>query len=184
LPDWTDDDDVAFLRARRHEAELRQSAERHPARPFDQDNTGSVVGAHTIGALAMVDVGWSVWSRTAGNIRHIRLNHQGEARGGVVVDITARRIADPDTGEVRTERAFRCVDPYACPQLAWATLTEDHIDPAVVEIPNQRRRWVVILALLQAAIGAGRPLDLARTEADRTDLIGHAYRLARTGGPR
>jgi hypothetical protein len=180
--DWRDDDDLALLRARRHAATLRHPTARDASRPADP--APSVVGARTVGPLAMVDIGWTVWARTDGNVRHMRMDARGEARGGVIVEITTRRNADPDTGEISADRAFRCADPYATPSLRVTTLTEAQVDPDSVELPERMRRWRVICALLEAARRPGRPLDLARTEHDRVGHILDAWRLARAGGPR
>jgi hypothetical protein len=170
MPDDDWDDDI--IQARRAAAN-RQPASRQSGGP------ASIVGPNTIGMLALVDVGWSVWARDQGNIRHIRLDHRADARGGIVVEITTRRIADPDTGEFTDQRAFRCLDPYRCPQVHWTTLTETQVDPERVEGPETRRRWVAIFSLLDAARRPGKPMDLARTEHERTDRIGDAWRLAR-----
>jgi hypothetical protein len=169
------------MKARRAAAALR-----HPTGADDRLTAapGPVVGAHHKGALALVDVGWTVWARTDGNIRHLRLNDRGEARGGVIIDITTRRSANPDTGEIVTERAFRCADPYRVPQLHWTTLTEAQVNPDAVETPERMRRWRVICALLEAARRPGRPLDLVRTEHERLEALADAWRLARAGGPR
>jgi hypothetical protein len=181
MSDWRNDDDQAFMEARRRDAELRARAQRVAAEAV-ASRSASIMSARTIGLLSRVDVGWSIWARTDGDVRQIRLDSTGEARGGVVVEVTSRRYADPDTGEIVLERAFRCIDPYRTrPYIRFTTLLEGQVNPDGIEVPERTRRWKVICALLREAQREGQPLDLLRTEEDRASRIADAWRLVRVG---
>lgn len=168
-----DADELAERKARMKAAELRATAR------FNRDMAArrqaeSVVTAHTKGPLAMIDVGWSVWSRTDGT--DIRLNDRGEPRGGVIVEIAGD--VDRETGEMA--RTFRTIDPYRLPALAWCALPEQCVNPDGIETPDRHRTWRCIQALCLDAARPGHRLDLLRTQHDRTTAIAHAWRLART----
>jgi hypothetical protein len=94
----------------------------------------SRLGARSTGDMLMA--GWTpgceVYARTEG--ADARMRWDGEARGGVVLEIIDLR--DHETGEV--SRTFRCLDPDpACPMYrAVNELTEAQIDPTSISGVN------------------------------------------------
>jgi hypothetical protein len=82
-------------------------------------------GATGIGALALVDVGWSVWSREKDAETKL-------ARFGGTVVAVVNKI-DDDTGE--THRAFDCLE-WTFGRLHIRTMTEAEADPDAVHLAD------------------------------------------------
>jgi hypothetical protein len=91
--------------------------------------------ALTLGDFRIAEAGAECWARTDGDIALLRMAHDGEARGGIILDITAD--PDPETGDMR--RAFRVFDPYAPLWQAVTVLQESMIDPQSFSPPNLGR---------------------------------------------
>lgn len=66
-------------------------------------------GARTIGDMALIDVGCSIWSKE--DDLDARMDSAGNARGGIVVEV--HDVTDfTDDGEIVKSRAFRTFDYY------------------------------------------------------------------------
>lgn len=101
--------------------------------------------AYTKGDFRLAEPGAECWAWTADDvaehgldITQLRMTAYGEARGGVIIEITS----DPDreTGELR--RAFRCIDYTLSDKELWravVVLAEEQINPHSFEAPNWAR---------------------------------------------
>lgn len=143
-------------------------------------------GARTIGLLAMVDVGWEIWSRTD-DPALMRLTSSGDPRGGVVVEVATRVDVDEETGEITELRAFRTLDPYRTrPELHWTILSEAQVNTDALASeearPDRYRTWRLIVRLGQDVVKVNRTgqLDLTATEHDRLKALSDMGRLARS----
>jgi hypothetical protein len=87
-------------------AERERTAYQRANRALDmQDELArTALGARSIGLLAMVGVGWSLWAKETG--LDMRADARGEGRGGIVVEVAGARTHDND-GEITDTRAFR-----------------------------------------------------------------------------
>ena len=90
--------------------------------------------AYTKGDFRLAEPGAEVWSRTTGDIGNVRMNADCEARGGIILEITAN--PDWETGELR--RSFRCID-YTDTRYPTITLSEEQCDPQSFSAPNWTR---------------------------------------------
>jgi hypothetical protein len=135
-------DAQALLDARRAERQARWDG----VAPFSDP-----AARQTVADVALIDVGWSIWS-----CRRVDANQ--EALGGIVVaDLSADQI-DADTGEVTLIRRWRTRNPYFVDQTdrrARRVLDAGElIIPAGVEF--RARASVTRLARRLAAVLAGR----------------------------
>lgn len=92
--------------------------------------------AYSHGDYRLAEPGCEVFARADGDIERIRLRHDGEPRGGIILEITSTPDAD---GEIH--RAFRCIDYDHTVPLWQATtvLTDEQVDPDTFTIPNWGR---------------------------------------------
>jgi hypothetical protein len=108
--------------ARAIRSAMDADAERQRRDFFDGRRT-LVQGARTLGSLALVCPGVQVWT----DPDRKRYGHD-ESLGGIVLEVTSRRLEDSETGEITEARAFRCYDPIAAfPDRAFRTVGEDLI---------------------------------------------------------
>jgi hypothetical protein len=129
-------------------------------------------GARSIGLLAMVAVGWQLWSKEGGVDQ--RSDANGDARGGIVVEITGTRTVDDETGEVRDDRAFRCVDPISLRQV---TLPEKMVD---LDRIDMFRRYDTVKTIVRMAYHLGRipGRNLLQDEHRVLQQVADMHRLA------
>lgn len=130
-------------------------------------------GARTLGDMALVEPGCEVYARVDGDVADVRMRADGEARGGIVIEVTDTTIVDED-GAITQQRAFRCFD-YQIPDLAKAftVLTEAQVDPDGFEPPRIDRIRGLYRRLCQE-VGAKR----GTASAFEIDLVAVAARLA------
>ena len=96
----------------------------------------SRLGAKTIGDMALLGEGFMAWAKREGGDQ--RIAHDGEARGGIVLEVTDAVTGNED-GEVTKVRAFKCWNPYIGGPGDYRTfsmLTEAQVDPAACEAPD------------------------------------------------
>lgn len=94
-------------------------------------------GPRTIGALALVQVGWEVWASEGG-----RLNSHGEPLGGLVVGVDAGGPPTVDEyGEIIKHPArFRCYDYLApWPYKSFRALSEDEVTTVGLRVASTQR---------------------------------------------
>lgn len=126
--------------------------------------------AWTKGDFRLAEPGAEVWARTDGDITQVRMNPAGEARGGIILEVTAD--PDPETGEMR--RAFRCFDYTSGPTWRAVTvLTEAQVDPNSFSPPD----WARIRGLYRRLC---REVGVKRGTAscDEIDMVQDAAHLA------
>jgi hypothetical protein len=104
-------------------------------------------GARTMGDLALLELGCSVWSRERRHADDVPI-------GGVIVGV--HDVADRETGEV--SRVFDVLDPYRTrPHFHFYILTEAEIDRSVLEPPESHRLRTLIRRMGEE-VGKGRGL--------------------------
>jgi hypothetical protein len=94
--------------------------------------------AYTKGDYLLAEPGCEIWARTEGP--NARMTHDGEPRGGIILEITSSTEVDAETGELVQRRSFRTFD-YYCGALWRATtvLNEAQVDPESFEAPDWGR---------------------------------------------
>lgn len=131
--------------------------------------------AYTKGDYRLAEPGAECWAKTDGDLADIRLNAYGEARGGIILEITAD--PDPETGDMR--RAFRCLDYTLDDGRLWQAITvlrEHQIDPASFEAPRWDRIRTTYRRLCREV---GRKLEGRHLASrDEIDMVTDAARLA------
>lgn len=135
-------------------------------------------GARSLGDLNLVEVGCRLWGREtfdSGDVTDMRMDSHGNARGGVVVEITDSATVDED-GEITRHRAFRCFDP-ASPTVAGAfvTLTEKQVNPERCEPSSPFDTAKVLRRMAQEVSRGSGPLS-----AYHGQILGDMLRLAGT----
>lgn len=135
------------------------------------------LSARSIGDMSLIDVGCTVWAKTeegGHDLSQVRMNSDGEARGGLVVEVTDHTEVTED-GEIVKRRAFRCLDPYLGPESfrAWTLLEEANVDLAACEPPQLGR---IRSMYRRACAHVGK--QKGNAHADETDLVIVAARLA------
>lgn len=142
----------------------------------ERDNArGTALQASTVGLVAMVDVGWSVWSKT-------RKDDRDDTIGGVVLEIQgAASYTDPVTGEIVDKaRRYRVVDPYPGVR-RWHWVDETDIDVDAIETPDPWRILVVTARMARDIVGywqsdrrtlLGHEADIKRLVSDMSRLVG------------
>ena len=99
----------------------------------------SAFGSRTIGSLALVTVGCSVWT----DVEKKRSAHD-EPLGGIVLDIIHRSFTDGETGEVTHDRMFRTYDPLVLFAHAFDYLGEKDVNQDGVESTDSNRLcWTI-----------------------------------------
>lgn len=131
---------------------LQEEAEWRRARDSERATAQT---ARTIGLLAMVDVGWQIWSRTEGEPDSFIMDADSEPVGGIVLEVGDKvTYFDPDTGEVARVRSFKTVDPY---NRRYHSLTEKQVDPGRVMPPDAALSLRMIGYLATALVEDMRP---------------------------
>jgi hypothetical protein len=144
----------------------------------------TALGARSIGLLAMVNVGWSVWSKETGFDQRSDAR-TGEGRGGIILEVTGSRTHDAD-GEITDTRAFRCVDPA---NLRQVILTERTVDVDRID-GFDRAATVKTIVRLAEQLGARRGIrskSLLEVEHVILRQVADMHRLAaacQVGGAR
>lgn len=87
---------------------------------------GSGYGSRTLGDLALVETGCQLYAREDGD--GMRVDDNGDALGGIVLEITFTGGIDEETGEISTRRAFHIYDPMKRLDKAFRVLTEEQVD--------------------------------------------------------
>lgn len=93
------------------------------------------VGRAMVADVALLEVGWSVWSCD-------RKDANEEALGGVVSQIRTATTPDVETGEIAETRYFRCLNPYLPPDhrhFVQTLIGSEILLPDGVEPPNRKR---------------------------------------------
>ena len=139
---------------------------------------GSGFGAYTIGDMALIEPGCSVFAREEGP--NMRVDADLNARGGIVLEVTVTPTVDQDTGEMFTRRAFRCYDPLQQLHEAFRTLTEAQIDLDRCEAPDLatlRRAYRRFCREVGHATGVAtlRELGLVTDAARLAALVGQSH---------
>jgi hypothetical protein len=161
-------------------AERERTAYQRANRALDmQDELArTALGARSIGLLAMVGVGWSLWAKETG--LDMRADARGEGRGGIVVEVAGARTHDND-GEITDTRAFRCIDPF---NLRQVTLTEASIDLDRIDGFNRAATVRMIARLMEQGANqfggrrGTRAKSLIEDEHRILTLVADMHRLA------
>lgn len=126
----------------------------------DKQLVDSRFGARTIGDLALVEPGCSVWSEKRTRVE--------EPLGGVVIEIID--VRDEDTGF--PVRSFRTINPYEPLGVAIRVLSEAEISRDGMEAPESSRIAKQIRRLAEAVAKGKGPL----VQRDR-DYVAYMHRL-------
>lgn len=150
----------------------------------------SARGAHTIGVLAMVDVGWTVWAYTDGPDK--RVDPDDYPIGGIVVEIEAVDPLVDEYGEIQRDatRLFHTIDHtrlrfHGQVTVHRGAIPERCVNPDSVERWQARRVWIVAGALAET-IGpkinrrTGAASNMLEHEDQWRDNLRDAWRLAKT----
>jgi hypothetical protein len=149
---------------------------REQAWRVERDQTAATAQtARTIGMLAMVDIGWRIWSRTSGPLDQVRTDGGGYPVGGIVLEVVDHVTGyNEDTGEITRVRAFRTIDPTSLRQ---RIITEAQVDPDAIELPDPYGAHVLISRL--AALLAPKARKSLLEDADaRLSIVADLHRLA------
>lgn len=139
----------------------------------------SRIGAKTIGDMAMIEPGCEIWAKNADieDITNVRQWVDGDAKGGIVLEIIDATYIDAVTGEFSPLRAFRCWDYTRSIEHAYSTLTEAQVDPStfaapsIVRIRNQYRRICKHVATM-TSVSSARELQWVCDAARMAAIVG------------
>lgn len=129
----------------------------------------SRLGSRTIGDMSIITEGCELFAKEDGS-DDMRLRPDGEAVGGIVLDVTDVATVTDD-GEIVQQRAFLVYDPHMPLYQAFTTLTERQVDPTRFMPPNIGRIRQAIRRMKNGVRDKG-PIT-----SEDVDLLGHAYHL-------
>lgn len=135
--------------------------------------------ALTTGDRLLAEPGCEAWAKTEGPDGRMRWD--GEARGGIILEVVRTPVVDHDTGECGYRRAFRCYDydPRTPDHQRISTLTEAQIaefEPAnVARLRNIYRGWCREIGK-RSGIATSAEIDMCQDVARLAAIVGQRTR--------